>query len=259
MRRVLSYIKLLRRLNITKTLYFNFKVFPSKIAFKLPVFIFGRIKFASLSGKILIKSSVITRGMIVFGSNAENIIISNDPTRLFITGDLVFEGRCTFMQAAQIVVWDNGILKIGNNASFGTHARIVTFKSVTILENLLASWECQIFDTDFHFLRNVQKDIIYNNCKAVHIGKNVWIGNRATILKGTFVPDYCIIAGNSICNKDYSLTCPEYSAIGGVPAKLIKSDVTFISDKSTEKKLNRFFWNHQDSESIGGSLLNSIL
>lgn len=41
----------------------------------------------------------------------------------------------------------------------------------------------QIFDTDFHFLRNVLKSKIYKRKKPVIIGDNVFIGNSSTIGK----------------------------------------------------------------------------
>jgi len=243
------YLRLILHLNLIKTLYFNFKVFPLIIAIKVPVYFFGSVKFASLSGKIILSSSKLYSGMIVFGSRTENIMLTKDPTRLFVTGTLVFEGKCVFMQAAQIVVWDNGILKIGENASFGTSTKIVSFKSIIIKNNLLSSWECQFFDTDFHFLMNTINHEIYNNCKSVIIGENCWIGNRTTILKGTILPENCIVGGNSLCNKDYTLIVKKSSIIAGSPAKLIKDNITFINNKDVENKLNRVFWNLENENS----------
>jgi acetyltransferase-like isoleucine patch superfamily enzyme len=248
------YIKIFFQLNIIKTLFFNFKVFPFKTAIKLPVFFYGSVKFASITGNISINSGDIKHGMIVFGSKDENIIATRDPVRLFITGKLVFNGTCRFSLASQIVVWDNGSLEIGDNAWFGTYTRIVAFNQIIIGDNLLASWECQIFDTDFHFIKDVRKDLIYNNCNPVHIGNNNWIGNRTTILKGTTLPNFCIVASNSLCNKDYTGTCPEYSAIGGIPAQLLKEGITFINHKPTEKKLNHYFWKNRGADSAEATL-----
>jgi acetyltransferase-like isoleucine patch superfamily enzyme len=246
MNRIFSLIKLIIHLNVLKTLYFNFKVFPLNIAIRVPVYFYGSVKFVSLSGQVSIISSEIKHGMIIFGNKSENIIETRDPIRLFITGKLVFNGTCSFCLAPQITIWDKGCLEIGNNAWFGSFARIVSFKNIRIEENFLASWECQIFDTDFHFIQEVTSNIVYNNCKSIIIGKNTWIGSRSTILKGTITPNFCIIASNSVCNKDYSFICPEYSIIGGIPAKLLKCNVTFVNDRQQENKLNKHFWNCND-------------
>ena len=52
----------------------------------------------------------------------------------------------------------------------------------------------------------------------VIIGKNVWIGDKATILPGVHIGDGAVIAANAVVTKDV----PAYSIMGGVPAKCIK-------------------------------------
>ena len=50
--RTLLYI--IRTINVLKTLWFNFKVFPFAVAKKLPVWLYGKVTFRSLTGKIVI-------------------------------------------------------------------------------------------------------------------------------------------------------------------------------------------------------------
>ena len=52
----------------------------------------------------------------------------------------------------------------------------------------------------------------------VVIGNNVWIGDKATILPGVTIGDGAIIAANAVVTKDV----PQYSVVGGNPAKVIK-------------------------------------
>jgi len=54
--------------------------------------------------------------------------------------------------------------------------------------------------------------------EPVTIGKDVWIGVGARILKGVNVGDHSIIAANAVVTKDV----PPYAIVGGVPAKIIK-------------------------------------
>lgn len=53
----------------------------------------------------------------------------------------------------------------------------------------------------------------------VIIGKNVWIGDKATILPGVTIGDGSIIGANSVVTKDV----PAYSVVAGNPAKIIKT------------------------------------
>jgi acetyltransferase-like isoleucine patch superfamily enzyme len=58
-------------------------------------------------------------------------------------------------------------------------------------------------------------------CKPIIIGNNVWIGLNAIILKGVIIGDGSIITAGAIVNKDV----PERCLAGGVPAKILKTNV----------------------------------
>lgn len=53
----------------------------------------------------------------------------------------------------------------------------------------------------------------------IRIGRNVWIGSHATILKGVTVGDDAIIAAGAVVTKDV----PTRTIVGGVPAKVIRA------------------------------------
>lgn len=52
----------------------------------------------------------------------------------------------------------------------------------------------------------------------VFIGKNVWIGDKATILPNVRIGDGAIIGANAVVSKDV----PEYCVAVGIPARIIK-------------------------------------
>ncbi len=55
--------------------------------------------------------------------------------------------------------------------------------------------------------------------KPVVIGDDVWIGANAVILPGVTIGRHCVIAAGAVVTKDV----PDYTLVGGVPAKVIKS------------------------------------
>lgn len=55
--------------------------------------------------------------------------------------------------------------------------------------------------------------------KGVKIGKDCWIGSKAVILDGVTIGDHVIVAAGAVVTKDV----PDYSIVGGVPAKVIKT------------------------------------
>lgn len=52
----------------------------------------------------------------------------------------------------------------------------------------------------------------------IRIGKNVWVGDKVTILSGVTIGDCAIIAANAVVTKNV----PAYSIVAGCPAKVIK-------------------------------------
>lgn len=89
-------------------------------------------------------------------------------------------------------------------------------QSITIGKRASISWESQIFYTDFHYI--VRDNSISNNKKEIIIGDFCWIGNRDSIMKGSVLPNYSVVASNSVVNKDYS-NYGEESLFAGLPAK----------------------------------------
>lgn len=51
------------------------------------------------------------------------------------------------------------------------------------------------------------------------LGKNVWVGSNATILRGVTVGDNAVVAAGAVVTKDV----PAGAVVGGVPAKIIKT------------------------------------
>lgn len=54
---------------------------------------------------------------------------------------------------------------------------------------------------------------------SVTIGDHSWIGGFTTIMPNVTIGKYCVVAANSFVNHSF----PDYSIIGGTPAKLIRT------------------------------------
>ena len=57
----------------------------------------------------------------------------------------------------------------------------------------------------------------------IKIGNHVWIGARATILKGVKIGDGAVVAAGAVVTRDV----PPNTLVGGVPAKIIKENVSW--------------------------------
>lgn len=76
----------------------------------------------------------------------------------------------------------------------------------------------------------------YPNKGDTHIGNDVWLGYRSTIMPGVSIGDGAIVASNSTVVKDVE----PYSIVGGNPAAFIRKR---FPDDTIEKLLELQWWN----------------
>lgn len=89
---------------------------------------------------------------------------------------------------------DEGTIRIGNNVFMNDNCTISCRKSVTIGDNCILGNNVSIYDNDHDYKNDMNK----YKCDSIKIGKNVWIGCNAVILRGTKIGDNCVIAAGSI-------------------------------------------------------------
>lgn len=209
--------------NWVKTLYFNFKMFPFDQAKKLPVFFYGKVKFQRLTGKVIINAP-LQLGMIGFGQRYEMNTVHRGTAELKITGTLIFNGYVQFGKDYFLYVGDNACCEFGNMNSLATNSKTICTNSIVIGNYVQTGADSQIIDTNFHPMENKITGEKYPVSGPIKIGSYIYTGSRVSIMQKTVLPDYCSVASNSLCNRDYSHLEP-HSIIGGLPAELRKSNV----------------------------------
>ncbi|MFT7051896.1 MAG: acetyltransferase-like isoleucine patch superfamily enzyme [Psychroserpens sp.] len=217
-------IKFFFSINWCKTLYFNFKMLPLAQAKKLPFYFYGKVKFASLKGSVTIDAT-LKRGMIGFGQQYEMNTRSKGIAELYIRGFLKFNGFAQFGKDNFVYIKENAKCTIGNMASIATSGKLICTNNIVLGNYARLGSECQIIDTNFHKLIDIETKEVLKMSSPIQIGNYNFISNRVTILSKTVTPDYCIIASNSLCNKEY-LSLGNHILIGGVPAKLLRSNIS---------------------------------
>lgn len=108
-------------------------------------------------------------------------------------------------------------ISIGNNSGIGDYSFIQG--QVSIGNDVMMAPHVAIIGSNHIFNR---KDVPMNRqgkCnQPVKICDDVWIGYGSKILAGVTVNQGSIVAAGAVVTKDV----PEYSVVGGVPAKVIK-------------------------------------
>lgn len=225
--------KLFFKVNWVKTIYFNFKMFPFSIAKKLPIFFFGKVRFSDLSGEVIIDAP-IKRAMIGFGQSFEFPTTYRGIAEIVLKGKLVFKGYAQIGKDCVIYISKRGYCEFGYMATLGSNVKLICDKKVILGDWTGIGYESQIIDTNSHPMKNTITGEFYPINGEIILGNYNSISNRVSIMPNTQTPDYCVVASNSLCNKDYT-SLGNNILIGGMPSKLIKNN--FTRDWEGEKEM----------------------
>lgn len=116
---------------------------------------------------------------------------------------------------ATVEVISGGKLSIGSGY-VNFDSKIYAFNEINIGDNVIISENVIIRDNDDHKIEGNKHVSL-----PINIGNHVWIGMRATILKGVTIGDGAIIAAGAVVTRDV----PENCLAAGVPARVIKRNV----------------------------------
>ncbi|MFR2839553.1 MAG: acyltransferase [Zhenhengia sp.] len=141
---------------------------------------------------------------------------------IYESGTLNVFGKVNLCTGSKILIGKDAELHIGDGTYINEHSRIQCRKYIEIGENCAISWGVNIMDTDEHYIisNGAKKD----KYRSVKIGKHVWIGANATILKGSTIGDNCIVGANSVVNTIINSN----SLIVGNPAIIKRCDVNWV-------------------------------
>lgn len=146
-----------------------------------------------------------------------------------IIGDNTFFEKHLYLSAWDSYVTKESVqtltpsIKIGSNCHFGAFNHISAINSIVIGDNLLTGKNVTITDnshgstelTDL-LIEPVLRPLVSKG--PIKIGRNVWIGDKATILPNVTIGDGAVIGANTVVAKDI----PPYAVVVGNPARIIK-------------------------------------
>lgn len=117
-------------------------------------------------------------------------------------------------------------LSIGNNCHIGKNCFFDLREKIIIEDNVVISMQCA-FITHIDMIKSNLSKYYPSKAIEIKIYENSYLGARTTILFGVTIERNCVIASNSMINKN---TNP-YTIVAGIPGKLIDS---IVSEKKTD-------------------------
>lgn len=125
-----------------------------------------------------------------------------------------------FIGTGSLILAKRGSISLGKAVNISSSCRIASEGSIRIGESCLISAYCYIGPGNHKFSEKeipvMQQGM--EEGRGVFIGKNVWIGARATILDGVSIGDNVVVAAHSFVRDDV----PEGAIVGGTPARILK-------------------------------------
>ena len=110
-------------------------------------------------------------------------------------------------------------LEIGENVGIAANAFISVRGKLKIGDDCIFGPGLSIF-TENHIFADLDNPIRLQGAsrKGVTIGNDCWFGSNVTVLDGVNIGKKVVVASGAVINKDV----PDFSIVGGVPAKIIK-------------------------------------
>ncbi len=164
------------------------------------------------TARITIEGELVANFGLPEGSNQETII------RLQENAHLIVRNKFLLSYGSTIQVFKNGILEL--NGGFTNCGTVIgAAKHIVVGADFLGARNIAIYDSDGH---NIKKNgQVVKRYDPVIIGKHVWVGYGAAVLKGVTIGDGSIIGANSTVTNDVPPNC----SFGGNPAVLINSNI----------------------------------
>jgi len=140
-------------------------------------------------------------------------------------------GGDSHVRGELLTFWNGGSIEVGNRSYIGENSRIWSQSSIRIGSDVLISHLVDIHDTDGHPIdpderlqdsRAILQRGEYHTPTAtksspVVIEDQVWLGFKATVLKGVTIGRGAIVAACSVVTKDV----PAYAIVVGNPARVV--------------------------------------
>lgn len=231
-----------------KTIYLNFRLLPVLKAVRCPLVIVGKVHLRNLTGKVDLQCP-IRFGTVIIGKDVDNMPISYMPAQIFIKGILVIKGACIINQSANVVVWPQATMELGEGALICSGVVLKAVRRVIIGKYAMISSGSFIMDSNIHCIRDTETGIISNPTKSIHIGDYCWLSMNSTVLGGGRLPNCSITTRYAFLNKSYDETYAG-SVFAGMPAKIVRQNKQRVISFEREKEITQYFLDNPEAESM---------
>ena len=129
---------------------------------------------------------------------------------------------CVIGQGTTIRCDKNAVIEFGKNFYCNKNCHIRSAERIKFGNECSLGWNVQIITDDGHSILHDGKAV--QRVGSIDIGNHVWLTSNTIVTKNVKIADGCIVAQGAVVAK--SISAPKV-LVGGVPAKVIKSNIAW--------------------------------
>ncbi len=174
------------------------------------------------NNRVIIKGmkNITTGGLVHIGMQYLGFMHKYDRTYLNIRGRLEFTSTCSIGKACRFDIGDQAVARFGKGF-MSAHVNFIIMHGLQVGDDFLISWGCEFVDEDFHQIEYAGRK---ERDPRIVIGDHVWIGANVKVLKGSRIPNGCVVAAGSVVTRAFD---QENCLIGGSPARVLRESITW--------------------------------
>ena len=124
---------------------------------------------------------------------------------------------------------DKSAIKIGRKFTIESgHIASTEGELIDIGDDCMFSNDIEIRNGDSHAIVDMESLTRTNNARSVKIGNHVWLTAHCRVLKGSVIPDDCIIGNSAIVSGQLKTS---HAIYGGSPLRLLQENRTWDRDR----------------------------
>jgi acetyltransferase-like isoleucine patch superfamily enzyme len=188
-----------------------------------------------INDSLLLNIEVDVIGSNIFIEFGEGCQLSNTLIRIRGNNHKIVIGKQCSYQGGQLWIEDHDCaLTIGNHTTV-VEAKIGVTEPgsmITIGEECMFAHGIELRCGDSHSIIDLETGKRINYAKDIYIGKHVWFASDVMVLKGVCIGDDSVVASRALVTKSF----PANSLIGGVPASVMKENITWNRQRIDDRK-----------------------
>lgn len=237
--------------SLLRTYLLNYRLFPRDVARLLPIKVGRNVDTRGLRrGSIRFREGLQPhRFMVRLGVTPWPLYAERSMHTwlwLHAGATLVLGDDVDINGGVRVVVTSGATLELGDGFFVNQNSLLYCVRSIRFGNRCCLGWDCQVCDTDFHLLKDMQSGIVRNPTSPVTIGDDVWLAARVVVGKGVTIASGVVVAAGSVVSR----SLPEQGLYAGAPAVLKRRGVMRVTDKKEERRLRKAFRRRPDASEL---------